>query len=63
MEFNIKLSYRQTDKSVYFLCIIKIKKGGNKMSRNMQILYKNDILNYLFLILQKLDKLENKIGE
>lgn len=33
------------------------------MSRNMQMLYKNDILNYLFLILQKLDKLENKIGE
>lgn len=33
------------------------------MSRNMQILYKNDILNYLFLILKKLDKLENKIGE
>lgn len=33
------------------------------MSRNMQMLYKNDILNYLFLILKKLDKLENKIGE
>lgn len=33
------------------------------MSRNTQILYKNDILNYLFLILKKLDKLENKIGE
>lgn len=33
------------------------------MSKNMQMLYKNDILNYLFLILKKLDKLENKIGE